>query len=67
VPYGNFIGLPNYRHSEPFCLLKNAKDVINEQDHFPTRWAKTFLFGATLGVTFGQAWFFLRPINGFAA
>ena len=19
VPYGNFIGMPNYRHSEPWC------------------------------------------------
>lgn len=66
VPYGTAAGLPNYRHAEPFALLKNAKDIINEQDHFPTRWTKHFLFGAALGVVFGQCWWFIRPVGGFA-
>ena len=39
---------------------------MNEQHHFPTRWAKHFLYGATVGVVLGQGWFFMRPANGFA-
>lgn len=66
VPYGTFGGMPNYRHAEPFCQLKNAKDLVVEQHHFPTRWAKTFLFGAFSGVVLGQGWFFIRPAHGFA-
>jgi hypothetical protein len=58
--------MPNYRHAEPFCQLKNVKDLAAENHHFPTRWAKTFLYGATVGVVFGQAWFFIKPVNGFA-
>ena len=27
VLYGTFRGLPNYRHSEPYCMLKNLKDI----------------------------------------
>jgi hypothetical protein len=66
VPYGTFGGMPNYRHAEPFCQTKNAKDVLSEQHHFPTRWAKVFGFGAMTGMIFGQGWFFMRPVNGFA-
>ena len=32
VPYGSFRGFINYRHSEPYCLLKNMKDMARE-DH----------------------------------
>ena len=58
--------MPNYRHAEPFCQLKNAKDIVTEQHHFPTRWAKTFLYGSTVGVILGQAWFFIKPVDAFA-
>ena len=30
VNYGSFKGMLNYRHSEPFCLLKNMKDLSRE-------------------------------------
>lgn len=66
VPYGTFGGMPNYRRSEPFENLKNITDFKNEHHHFPTRWAKTFFHGALTGICFGQLWFFIRPINGFA-
>ena len=66
VPYGTFGGMPNYRHAETFCLTKNIKDLITEHDHFPTRWAKSFLNGAMYGFVLGQAWMFISPGNGFA-
>lgn len=27
IPYGTARGIPNYRHSEPFFLLKNLRDL----------------------------------------
>ena len=30
VPYGSAKGILNYRHSEPFALLKNMKDIPRE-------------------------------------
>lgn len=66
MPYGTAAGMPNYRHAEPFCQLKNIKDLKNEHHHFPTRFFKIFLSGAIVGVTFGSAWGFLRPMSGFA-
>jgi len=59
--------MPNYRHAEPFALLKNMKDFSNEREHLPTRWFKAFLFGAFTGVGFGTMWFAIAPINAFAA
>lgn len=67
VPYGTFGGMPNYRHSEPFCQLKNIKDFVDERQHHPTKWAKTFLFGAFAGVVLGSVWMAFRPINGFVS
>jgi hypothetical protein len=67
VPYGAFGGMPNYRHAEPFALLKNAKDVIYEREQKAIKWAKYFVLGACAGVTFGSMWFAIAPINAFAA
>ena len=30
MTYGSFKGMLNYRHSEPYCLLKNMKDLSRE-------------------------------------
>ena len=30
VPYGSAKGILNYRHSEPYALLKNMKDLPRE-------------------------------------
>ena len=66
VPYGTFGGMPNYRHAEPWCQLKNIKDFANENHHFPTVWFKKFLYGALCGVVLGSGWFFIKPTTGFA-
>ena len=67
TPYGAAIGMPNYRHAEPYLLLKNLPDLRNEDHHHPTVWAKRFIFGAIVGLSVGQLWVFAGPINGFAA
>jgi len=67
VPYGAFGGMPNYRHAEPFALLKNVKDFSSERHHMPTKWFKSFLFGAGTGIMFGSMWFAIAPINAYAA
>ena len=46
--------MPNYKHSEPYCLLKNMKDFANEDHHFPTRYTKHFLKGGLLGAIYGM-------------
>jgi hypothetical protein len=61
VPYGSFRGMPNYKHAETWCLLKNLKDLGNEHHNHPIKWAKTFLFGAMVGGILGYSWFLLRP------
>lgn len=53
VPYGSFRGMLNYRHSEPYMLLKNMKDIANEDHQHPIKWSKFALKGAILGGTFG--------------
>jgi hypothetical protein len=62
VPFGTFRGMPNYKHSEPFLLMKNLKDLQHEDHHHPTRWAKAFLFGAIVGASMGYAFFVVKPI-----
>jgi hypothetical protein len=66
LPYGTAGGMPNYRHAEPFCQLKNLKDLANEHHHFPTKFFKTFLTGAAIGVVFGAFWTSFRPMSGIA-
>lgn len=65
VPYGAFGGMPNYRHAEPFCQLKNLKDFEHERHNHPVKWFKTFMLGAVFGMVLGTSWFVLRPVNGF--
>ena len=67
VPWGAAIGMPNYRHSEPFLMLKNLKDLKSEKANHPMRWLRQIGFGGMVGFTFGQAFAAIAPMNGFAA
>ena len=49
VGYGSYRGILNYRHSEPYCLLKNMKDLPREDHHWPTRYAKSIFKGMLIG------------------
>lgn len=55
--YGSFKGFLNYRHSEPYCLLKNMKDLAREEHHHPIKWTKQFLKGALTGGLLGYTYF----------
>lgn len=65
VPYGTFRGMPNYKHSEPYCLLKNMKDLANEDHHHPIKWIKQGLKGGLLGSIFGYMYFLGGPTGAF--
>mgnify|MGYP006889576288 CR=1 FL=1 len=67
VPWGAARGMPNYRHSEPWLMMKNLMTFEHEHHHHPTKWIKKFIFGATAGLLFGQLYFVMAPMNGFAA
>ena len=66
VPWGAAVGMPNYRHSEPFLMLKNLKDLKNESANHPIRWIKQMSFGALVGFCVGQCWTVVSPTNAFA-
>ena len=53
VPWGAAVGMPNYRHSEPFLMLKNIKDLKNENAQHPIKWFKTFMVGSIAGLVVG--------------
>jgi hypothetical protein len=57
--------MPNYKHSEPYCLLKNMKDLSNENHHHPIKWIKQTLKGAFAGSIFGYLWFVGGPAGPF--
>lgn len=65
VTYGSYIGIPNYKHSEPYCLLKNMKDISREDHHHPIKWAKISLKGAFAGSVFGYLYFIGGPHGPF--
>jgi hypothetical protein len=65
VPYGSFKGMLNYRHTEPFCQLKNLKDIPNEDHHILISWSKAFLKGAAVGSVFGYLSFLAMPSGPF--
>ena len=49
--------MPNYRHSEPYCLLKNMKDLVHEENNIAIKFPKSALKGGLVGSIFGYAWF----------
>lgn len=65
VNYGSFKGMPNYKHAEPFQLLKSLKDLSYEEHNHPIKWAKMFLKGAIMGGFLGYSWFLIKPLNPF--
>ena len=65
MPYGTAAGMPNYRHAEPWCQLKNLSDFVREDNHFPTRFFKIGLLGGAYGLLMGSFWNAIRPQQGF--
>lgn len=63
ILYGAFIGLPNYKHSEPFALLKNVSDLYKENDNIAINFTKSFLRGAFGGSILGYMYFLAAPVG----
>lgn len=63
VPYGSAKGMLNYRHSEPFSLLKNMKDIPKETHHHPIKYTKLFLKGAFVGGVLGSFYVAGGPVG----
>lgn len=63
VPYGSAKGILNYRHSEPFALMKNLKDLPRETHQKPIVYTKHFLKGAITGGFFGYLYFACGPVG----
>ena len=61
VPFGTFRGMPNYKHAEPFLLLKSLKDMQYETHNHPIRWLKSFVFGAMFGGVVGYGVYGVKP------
>jgi len=63
VPYGSAKGILNYRHSEPFALLKNMRDLPRETHHFPITMSGHFLKGGLVGTVLGSMYFLAGPVG----
>ena len=63
VPYGSAKGILNYRHSEPFALMKNLKDLPRETHQKPLVYTKHFLKGALVGGTLGMFYIHGGPLG----
>jgi|TARA_B110000285_G_scaffold150913_1_gene168461 hypothetical protein len=61
IPYGTARGIPNYRHSEPFELLKSIRDIANEPHQHGIKYAKTGIKGAMVGSVLGYTYFIGAP------
>ena len=59
--HGTYIGIPNFRHSEPYMFLKNIKDVMNEDHNIGISWSKTALSGFGWGCILGYTYFVGAP------
>jgi hypothetical protein len=65
MPYGTAAGMPNYRHAEAWCQLKNISDFVREDNHFPTRFFKLGCLGGMWGFVLGAFWVAVKPQQGF--
>lgn len=51
VLYGDFIGMLNFKLSEPFAMLRHTNDLLEERHQLPIQWARAFIKGAFIGGT----------------
>jgi len=49
VNYGTFKGIPNFKHAEPWQLLRNVRDFIHEDHNIAIKWTKSFITGSIYG------------------
>jgi uncharacterized membrane protein YpjA len=57
----------NFKTSEPWGMMKNLKDLKNEEHNKGVKYLKTIVSGGILGSVYGYMWFVLKPLEGFAS
>ena len=65
MTYGAYVGIPNFRHSEPYMFLKNIKDVVNEEHNIAISWTKAAARGFIAGSIIGYTYFVGAPAGQF--
>jgi hypothetical protein len=65
--YGDYLGMPNYKMSYPYSLLKLAKDLWYERHNFTIQYIKAFILGSFGGALFGSTYFMLKDQQDFVA
>jgi len=61
--YGDFIGMLNFKLSEPWALLRHFPDLINEQHQMPILWIKSIIKGGLVGGLVGLGLMFNKNEN----
>ncbi|CAI2377829.1 unnamed protein product [Moneuplotes crassus] len=51
--YGDFIGMLNFKLSEPWALTRHLPDLVNESHQKPIQWIKYTIKGAVIGAIYG--------------
>lgn len=51
--YGDFIGMLNFKLSEPWALTRHLPDLINENHQKPIQWIRYTIKGAIAGFVYG--------------
>lgn len=54
VLYGDFIGMLNFKLSEPWTLMRHFNDLLNESHHMPIKWIREAVKGAIYGAFLGH-------------
>eukprot|EP00349_Pseudokeronopsis_sp_Brazil_P006188 CAMPEP_0202960460 /NCGR_PEP_ID=MMETSP1396-20130829/4607_1 /ASSEMBLY_ACC=CAM_ASM_000872 /TAXON_ID= /ORGANISM="Pseudokeronopsis sp., Strain Brazil" /LENGTH=271 /DNA_ID=CAMNT_0049679693 /DNA_START=6 /DNA_END=821 /DNA_ORIENTATION=+ len=65
VPYGSFRGMLNFKHAEPFLMLKSLKDIYREEHHHPIKWASSSLQEAYWVHLLVTPWYIVQPTAPF--
>ena len=65
VLYGAFHGIPNYKHGEPWMMLKNLGDMMYEPHQFMVKYAKLFITGGIFGFTYSLFHMAMAPMQAF--
>jgi len=61
IVYGHARGIPNYRRSEPFEMLKSIRDIYNEPHNIVITNVKYALKGGFVGALLGYTYFIGAP------
>ena len=62
VNYGSYRGILNFKHSEPWAILKNLRDLGHEEHNKGVKYMKAIVTGGFMGTVLGYMWFMLKPL-----